>query len=395
MIIVYCFDENYKDMAEISIKSVRKYNPNAKIYAVTPDVFVLKGVDKAYAYPVGIHRHKDGNDRITDAAYLKCMLPDIIDEDKIIYIDPDVECLGSLNELWETPCQYVNLCESHKYGKEQAEALGLERYGLTGMMVMNLKSLRAIGFSQKSLDVEKMTIPSKWWQHDETCINLALKDKLTFIDKKWNYCRNREYDEPVDMKDVKLLHYVGRDNKEDFRKLNFYKNIQPILNDIRSKSVAIVGNAKSLFDKNDGDKIDRFDFVIRFNKGFITKPESQGTKTDMVILACLPTEEEIKSYGAKFIVNRSKSYINATAQYTIGNKERARLRDRIGKQPSSGFMSIDLCLTAGAKSITLFGFDFGKTQTFYNDPNYITQHDYNTEEKIVLDYLKNGLVKVE
>lgn len=327
MIIVYCFDENYKDMAELSIKSVRKYNPNAKIYVASPDVFFVEGMDKLYPFPTGQHKHKDGNDRITDAAYLKCMLPYIIsDEDKIIYMDPDIECLGSLNELWEIPCQYINICESHNYGKQQAEALGLEHYGIAGMMVMNLKSLRAINFTQKCFEVEKMMIPSKWWQHDETCINIAMKDKLNFIDKKWSYCRNREYDEQIPMKDVKLLHYVGRDNKEEFRKLNFYKNIQPILNDIKGKNVAIVGNAKSLFDKNDGDKIDSFDFVIRFNKGFINEPEKQGTKTDMLILACLLSKPDILSYKARYIVNRSKSYMNELAQYTISNKDRAKLR---------------------------------------------------------------------
>lgn len=395
MIIVYCFDENYKDMAELSIKSVRKYNPNAKIYVASPDVFFVEGVDKLYTFPTGQHKHKEGNDRITDAAYLKCMLPDIIEEDKVIYIDPDIECLGSLNELWEIPCQYINICESHNYGKQQAEALGLERYGIAGMMVMNLKSLRAINFTQKCSDVEKMPIPSKWWQHDETCINVAMKDKLTFIDKKWSYCRNREYDEPVAMKDVKLLHYVGRDNKEDFRKLNFYKNIQPILNDIKGKNVAIVGNAKSLFDKNDGDKIDRFDFVIRFNKGFINEPEKQGTKTDMLMLACELSKVDVLSYKARYVVNRSKSYINELAQYTISNKDRRKLKERLNAQPSTGFMAIDLCLTAGASSITLFGFDFEKTLTFYNPEGYQTAHDYNAEESIVMEYVKNKLVRME
>lgn len=383
-------------MAEISIATVKKFNPDAQVVVVSEQPLQVNGVDKYFIYSLDKeHRRRKATDRITNAAYLKCVLPDILPYGKVIYLDPDVECLAPLNELWEMPCKYINLCESHNYGKLQAEALGLKKYALTGMMVMNLSNLRDIHFSSRCFDIEKMDIPKKWWKHDETCIQLAMRGNLTFIDKKWNYCKDREYDEPVAPSDVKLLHYVGASNKPAFTNLAMYENLAEIKDSIKGKSVAIVGNAQSIFEVNNGDKIDAADFVIRFNRGFITKPESQGTKTDMVILACLPTEEEIKSYGAKFIVNRSKSYINPMAQYTIGNKERARLRDRIGKQPSSGFMAIDLCLTAGAKSITLFGFDFGKTQTFYNDPNYITQHDYNTEEKIVLDYVKNGLVKVE
>ena len=72
-----------------------------------------------------------------------------------------------------------------------------------------------------------------------------------------------------------------------------------------------------------------------------------------------------------------------------------KLKERLNAQPSTGFMAIDLCLTAGASSITLFGFDFEKTPTFYNPENYQTAHDYNAEESIVMEYVKNNLVRME
>lgn len=395
MIIVYCIDENYKHMTETSIKTVKKYNPDAFVVVVSEKWLIVDGADGYFTWPINRKcRHKDA-DRISDAAYLKLLLPDILPYDKVIFMDGDVECMSPLNELWDLPCKYINICESHNYGKRQAQELGVEKYGLTGMMVMNLKALRKLKLADLCLQVEQaLPTPITGWFHEETCINVAMKDKLTFIDKKWNYCRDREYDEPVAPSDVCLLHYVGRRNKRDFAKYPMYDDLAELKLAIKGKDVAIVGNAQSIFDTNNGDKIDSTEFVVRFNKGFITKPDSQGTKTSMLVLACLLGEDEAAKFGARYIINRSKSYVNPYAQYTISNADRARMRDRIGKQPSSGFMIIDLCLTAGAKSITLYGFAGNKAPTFYNPEGYITQHDYDVEQKIIKDYEKAGLLRV-
>lgn len=48
------------------------------------------------------------------------------------------------------------------------------------------------------------------------------------------------------------------------------------------KSVCIVGGAQSLFDKELGKEIDSYDVVCRLNGGIeIVKPESQGSRTDV------------------------------------------------------------------------------------------------------------------
>ena len=44
--------------------------------------------------------------------------------------------------------------------------------------------------------------------------------QLTFIDKKFNYCLNRVYNDPISMNEVVLLHYVGGKNKKEMFKIN-------------------------------------------------------------------------------------------------------------------------------------------------------------------------------
>lgn len=172
-----------------------------------------------------------------------------------------------------------------------------------------------------------------------------------------------------------------------------YEEIKAIRPYIKGKSVAIVGNAKSIFDKRNGKEIDEHDTVIRFNKGFIYNKDAQGSFTTMVFLACNLASYELQGYKAKFFINRSNHYYNPTA-LRISNGDRKFLANRLGAQPSTGFMVIDICLRFGADKIDLYGFDWEKTPTFYNEPSYVTQHKYSEEEKIILDYKKEGLLTI-
>lgn len=172
-----------------------------------------------------------------------------------------------------------------------------------------------------------------------------------------------------------------------------YPEIAEIGEYIKGKSVAIVGNAESIFTKNNGEKIDNHDFVIRFNKGFIFKEKSQGKRTNLLLLACELTNEEINSYEADFVCNRSSRYKNPV-EFTLKNDERLAMRSKIGSYPSTGFMAIDICMEFGAKSIDLYGFDWGKTDTFYNPIGYVVPHNYNAEEDYIREYVKKGLVKI-
>lgn len=394
MKIVFCIDENFIDIAKVSIASYKRHNKNAKIIVVSEKPLPKEvGYDKNFILPMPrTFRNRGGGDRITNASYVRLFLTKL-PYNKIIYVDADTICQHPLKELYDMDCQYINLCESYRYGEKQARAIGRERYGLTGMMVMNLTNLRAANFTEKCLEVEQSyPTPSTGWQHDETCINVAFGDKLQFVDQKFNYCHNRPYKNPIDESDAVILHYVGAD-KSDMPKAIKYSEILDIGERIRDKKVAIVGNAKSIFSKKNGRKIDNHDFIIRFNKGFIQDKKSQGSKTSLLLLACVLTKEELDSYNAEFVCNRSKHYDN-DVPYTLSCTERMNMKNNIGSQPSTGFIAIDICLYFGAKSIDLYGFDFEKTPTFYNPEGYKTQHDYAKEEDIIRDYEQKGLLTI-
>ena len=386
MIIVYVADENYLSLTEKSADSLLKIHPDAKIILVSPEK--LNTSFQNVVIPINREYRRKANDRISSAAYLKLFLTEL-PYDKVIYLDGDTIIQKPLDELWDMDCEYINLTESHNFGKKQAEALNVEKYAMTSVMVMNLANLRKIDFTNKCLEVEQSGwTPTTGWQHDETCINVAMKGKLHFIDKKWNYCHKRDYDEPIKEEDAHIIHVCGRDKSY---MINPYEEIRPILEYIKGKSVAIVGNAKSIFDKNFGSEIDDHDIIIRFNRGFITKPESQGTKTSILFMATPLNIDEKASFKAWFYVNRSRN--TTSGDYTISDTMRARLKAWLGKQPSTGFMAIDICREAKVKSIDLYGFD--KTvPTFYNPEGYITQHDYDKEQELIQNLEKHNILKI-
>ena len=174
-----------------------------------------------------------------------------------------------------------------------------------------------------------------------------------------------------------------------------YRNLDFLVNEIKDKNVAIVGNAQSLFNYKDGAEIDKADFIIRFNRGFITRPECQGSRTDLLILAIELSNDLIDSYNAKYVVNRCSMRVNKERACGFFEKRvKLALRSFFGAKPSSGYIAIDFCLFAGAKSITLFGFDWERTPTFYNPKEYKSPHAYSKEENEVRNFVKIGKVKI-
>ncbi len=173
---------------------------------------------------------------------------------------------------------------------------------------------------------------------------------------------------------------------------------------IAGKSVAVVGNAQSLLATKCGAKIDASDIVIRLNMGFPKHPEAQGRRTDMVGLTPVLSEDEML---AAFTPDTLLMLIPKMRHYNIWRRESVKCtvfypfrhwfadRHKIGRRPSSGFMAISwLMRLDAAQSVTLYGFDFGATATYYNPTGYQTPHDYAAEAAIVRGWIDEGRVSL-
>ena len=384
--IAYVCDERYLPYLKVSMASIRRYNKDVEFVILASKPFEVEGA-KVFTFAPDTDKFKyKPNDRMREGVYYKLYLPKL-PYDKVLYMDCDVICQRPLGPLWNEKCEYICATESHQYGKVQAAELHLQKYALTGMMLMNLKALREYDFTNKCL-AKLAEINPRW--HDETVINLVMADKLRFIDHKYNYCRNRKYDNPIPESDAYLLHYVGGQKAEMLKYGNF-TGLSPIRTMLTGKKVAIVGNSQELISKNQGKEIDRHDTVIRFNRGF-PRPEI-GLKTSLLFLACTLTPEEMSRFEGAYTIRRSNLTKNV-CHYTLSANDRLTLCQE-GKQPSTGFLAINFALSAAAKSIDLYGFDFFQTPTYYNPLGYKTLHNGPKEREKVLEYQKWGLVKIK
>lgn len=166
-----------------------------------------------------------------------------------------------------------------------------------------------------------------------------------------------------------------------------------LLADLEGKSVALVGNARSLAEARHGATIDAADLVIRINRAPMPAPESHGRRTDWLALAVrLPDEDRARLDPARFLWMSPKrkrlDWRTATSPgfYLHPLPDYHALKDRLAAPPTTGAMMIDLLLRSRLSSLTLYGFDFFASQSLSGRRTaQQVPHDFGAEAAWVAD----------
>ena len=398
--IAYACDRNYLPYIQKSIASIKRYNKNVDFVVLTGDKNLEVPNAKTFYFDIDNSNFKfRNNDRMKDGVYYKLFLP-LLPYKKVLFIDSDVICQRPLKELWNIDCPFICATQSYSIGEKQAKDLNLPKYFLTGMMLMNLEEMRKENFIERCL--KRLQSMKEIIQHDETIINLEFNNKIKEIDVKYDYCKDRPYKNPIPESNAYLLHYVGKDKKsmllrKDFESLNDLKEM------LKDKRVAIVGNSEKIFETKYGEEIDSHDIIIRFNKGYPIKEQSQGSKTDIVFLACSLTPEELFKYKTFYTVKRS-NFVNNKCMYNLDPQDNYQLQQSCNEeskrrklkvsQASTGFIAINFVLSSKYKSLDLYGFDGFKNATYYNQKGYKPLHNGGEEFEKILEYQDCHLLEI-
>jgi hypothetical protein len=166
-----------------------------------------------------------------------------------------------------------------------------------------------------------------------------------------------------------------------------------------NKSVALIGNAMSLFDKDYGSEIDSHDVVVRLNKAAMLysnmdAEKSHGRRTDVWIFW---NTSEYRNHFPKW-PNVKKMHAGHQARFDantkyadfvypmIPNYERLRRKAGTHNNPTTGLIAIDWIMYCNPKSLDIYGFDWKETPTF-TDPKRVRDrvcpHDFVTEKAYV------------
>jgi hypothetical protein len=62
-----------------------------------------------------------------------------------------------------------------------------------------------------------------------------------------------------------------------------------------------------------------------------------------------------------------------------------RLHDLLGSRPSVGAMTIDLISCSRPRQVTIIGFDFNRSKSFYENRESPAPHDFAAESRYILD----------
>lgn len=171
---------------------------------------------------------------------------------------------------------------------------------------------------------------------------------------------------------------------------------QALLSILAGKSVAVIGNARALANTTFGADIDSHDIVIRINRAPMPDAISHGSKTDWLALATkLTTADRLRINAATYLwmshkrkrldwatATSKRFYLHPLAQYHA-------MKDRLGRQPTTGAMMIDLVAKSSAREINLYGFDFFSSLSLSGRRTADdVPHDFDAEAQYV-----HGLVK--
>ena len=166
-------------------------------------------------------------------------------------------------------------------------------------------------------------------------------------------------------------------------------------NPFDNKTVAVVGNAFSLFEKSQGELIDKNDVVCRFNLGNkIIDKKHQGERVDFAffnVAGRYKYKDIISELGdGPLIVHasgffRRKSKSVATHYIPLESIEDIKKAAGVDR-PSSGFSALHYISQCNPKEINIFGFDFN----YDHHPLHASHrasgpHDYRKEKEYIMN----------
>lgn len=141
--------------------------------------------------------------------------------------------------------------------------------------------------------------------------------------------------------------------------------IRSLKAELHGKTIAIVGNSRALALGSCGERIDAADLVIRINRAPMPATRSHGFKTNWLALATSLARAEAGRINPDRILWMSHKrkrlpywVASRPGFFLYSNVDFHSLFDRLGAQPTTGAMIIDLVVSSTARTIDLFGFDF-------------------------------------
>lgn len=170
---------------------------------------------------------------------------------------------------------------------------------------------------------------------------------------------------------------------------------------LAGRPLSIVGNARSLLAGTHGRLIDS-GCVLRMNAGIPVNRKAQGRRTDIHCFNAMPVlSKNLRSARWGWLRWRNAGYFRNALSIWMHPRYRdlcedptqlfypedywQRLADTLHAPPSVGAMALDMIASLTSQAdVSIFGFDFKDSATFYRKVDKKGHHDWDAERRFVL-----------
>ena len=203
---------------------VKGYNCEVRHLTVSDDLFVQLATEHPM-YPKGV--------------YYRLLIPSLIDEKKVLYLDSDIIVNGPIRELYDTDLGDAYAGAIEDPGFDRHDKLRMDRssrYFNSGMMLINLAKWKESGLQKKVIDFIEHN-PDAIWFPDQCGLNSIINGKWKKVPLRFNQqssifsegfdekfdCFSREELQEARTKPV-IIHYTSGSKPWHFSNRHPYKS---------------------------------------------------------------------------------------------------------------------------------------------------------------------------
>jgi|WetSurMetagenome_2_1015567.scaffolds.fasta_scaffold243676_2 lipopolysaccharide biosynthesis glycosyltransferase len=201
------------------------YRCEVKHLTVSDDLFVKLATEHPM-YPKGI--------------YYRLLIPSLIDEKKVLYLDSDIIVNGSIREMYNQEFGDAFVCAIEDPGFDRHRQLRMDstsRYFNSGIMLINLAQWKETGLQKKVIDFIENN-PESIWFPDQCGLNSVINGRWKTMPLKFNQqssifsagfdekfdCFSREELQEARTNPV-IIHYTSGSKPWHFRNKHPYKSL--------------------------------------------------------------------------------------------------------------------------------------------------------------------------
>ena len=173
----------------------------------------------------------------------------------------------------------------------------------------------------------------------------------------------------------------------------------------KNKNVAVIGNANSLFNQRYGKEIEKHEIICRINQGpLASNSKTHGNRTDVLFYGDpgIITKESLEKITSNTVhilthtkfANRPMHSDNmfAISQEHLNRLQSKHNYNKKGQWPSTGLMAVEIILEHIPTNVSLFGFDWKESPTFYRKDNKgDVRHIWDIEKNYLIS---QSLIKI-